>query len=66
MMLPLAQLKVIPVFYSAQYVVGDQYVLIKSTLTPALEADFDIEIIEKHHDQSSMHQVVQLCCWRIY
>ncbi|EAC9688732.1 4-hydroxy-tetrahydrodipicolinate reductase, partial [Listeria monocytogenes] len=51
MMLPLAA-KVIPVFYSANMSLGIN-VLIKAlqSITPALEADFDIEIIEKHHNQ---------------
>lgn len=44
--------KQIPVFYSANMSVGIN-VLIKAlkTITPPLEADFDIEIIEKHHNQ---------------
>ncbi|MBO1095720.1 4-hydroxy-tetrahydrodipicolinate reductase [Enterococcus casseliflavus] len=51
MMLPLAA-KVIPVFYSANMSLGIN-VLIKAlqSITPALEADFDIELIEKHHNQ---------------
>ncbi len=42
----------IPIFYSANMSLGIN-VLIKALqeITPALEADFDIEIIEKHHDQ---------------
>ena len=42
----------IPVFYSANMSVGIN-VLIKAlkAITPPLEADFDIEIIEKHHNQ---------------
>lgn len=51
MMLPVAA-QVIPVFYSANMSLGIN-VLIKAlqSITPALEADFDIEIIEKHHNQ---------------
>lgn len=51
MMLPVAA-KVIPVFYSANMSLGIN-ILIKAlqSITPALEADFDIEIIEKHHNQ---------------
>lgn len=51
MMLPVAA-NVIPVFYSANMSLGIN-VLIKAlqSITPALEADFDIEIIEKHHNQ---------------
>ncbi|MGX7329772.1 4-hydroxy-tetrahydrodipicolinate reductase [Enterococcus bulliens] len=42
----------IPVFYSANMSLGIN-VLIQAlkTITPTLEADFDIEIIEKHHNQ---------------
>jgi len=42
----------IPVFYSANMSLGIN-VLIKALqkITPVLEADFDIEIIEKHHNQ---------------
>ncbi|WP_122645491.1 4-hydroxy-tetrahydrodipicolinate reductase [Enterococcus mediterraneensis] len=44
--------KVIPVFYSANMSLGIN-VLIKAlqAISPALAADFDIEIIEKHHNQ---------------
>lgn len=44
--------KQIPVFYSANMSLGIN-VLIEAlkTITPSLEADFDIEIIEKHHNQ---------------
>ena len=42
----------IPIFYSANMSIGIN-VLIKAlqTITPILEKDFDIEIIEKHHNQ---------------
>ena len=44
--------KIIPVFVSANMSVGIN-VLIKAlqSVSPALEADFNIEIIEKHHNQ---------------
>lgn len=44
--------KTIPIFYSANMSIGIN-VLIQAlqTITPVLEADFDIEIIEKHHNQ---------------
>lgn len=44
--------KVIPVFVSANMSLGIN-VLLKAlqTISPALEADFNIEIIEKHHNQ---------------
>lgn len=44
--------KVIPVFYSANMSLGVN-VLLKALqkITPMLEQDFDIEIVEKHHNQ---------------
>lgn len=44
--------KEVPVFYSANYSLG--IAVLKSVLekvTPLLEEDFDIEILEKHHNQ---------------
>lgn len=50
-MLPVAS-QIIPVFYSANMSLGIN-VLIKAlqSVAPALENDFNIEIIEKHHNQ---------------
>lgn len=42
----------IPVFYSANMSLGiNALIQALKTITPILEADFDIEIIEKHHNQ---------------
>ncbi|GMA45422.1 hypothetical protein GCM10025853_28790 [Tetragenococcus halophilus subsp. halophilus DSM 20339] len=53
----------IPIFYSANMSLGIN-VLIEALqkITPALEDDFNIEIVEKHHNQKKMRPVAQLYC----
>ncbi len=53
--------KKIPVFYSANMSLGINLLLsLVSKTATILGKDFDIEIIEKHHNKKQMHLVVQL------